>query len=232
MLKTKKAAFTVARMWADSVHTKFVDSLANLLVYESSKLPPGQYIHYTSASMSWHELARNQIVDNSLGDFILMLDTDHVFAPDLLERLLRIKNEVGAEVISGIYCYKFPPHAPVINMWSGSDEKGLRLSGIRDWDRSARVMQVGAVGAGCLVIDRKLLKRMEFELGQRPFDIIPGLSEDYSFCYRLRKMGVPLYLAPQIECHHMIPNILSVTDYAPNEELVGAKAENGIIKVG
>ena len=224
MLQYNKVLGSVARMWADNVYTGFLDSLTNMLVYTERNVGP---IHYTKATMSWHEMARNQLVEQMLGDWILMLDTDHIFAPDLLERMLRIRKKYKAQVVSGIYCYKFPPHAPVVNMWTGKDEENMRLTPLVEWDRTAEAIEVGATGAGCLLIDRKLLKKIEHTYGG-PFSTLPGLSEDYSFCYRCHKLGVPIVLAPQIECHHIINTVLSINDYVPDPStLVPAKTQDG-----
>ena len=226
MLQYDKVMGTVARMWADNVYSGFMDSLTNMLLYTERNVGP---VHYTKASMSWHELARNQIVENMLGDWVLMLDTDHVFSPDLLERLLHIRAKHNALLVSGIYCYKFPPHAPVVNMWTGNDEENLRLTPVLEWDRTAEVIEVGATGAGCMLIDRKLLKRVQHTFGA-PFSIITGLSEDYSFCYRCHKLGVPVTLAAQVECHHVVNTVLSVRDYAPEKAtLTPAHSQDGKI---
>lgn len=214
---------TVGVMWADTVSGKFLDSLSSLLIYTPLRL------HYQKATMSWHEMARNQLVQDMLGDWILMLDTDHVFAPDLLERLLAIKEKHKAPIVSGIYAYKFPPHAPVANMWDESQTDRIRVSPILDWDRSAEVMEVGCVGAGCLLIDRKVFKQIEYSLSEAPFSIVPGLSEDYSFCYRCKKLGIPILLAPQIECHHVIPTVLSVRDYVAPLDVKPIRAVAGIV---
>jgi len=58
--------------------------------------------------------------------------------------------------------------------------------------------------------------------------MIPGLSEDYSFCWRCKEMGVPVLLAPQVECHHLITVPLYTSDYAPSPESVKpARATEG-----
>lgn len=227
-LHTIGAVGTVSRMWADNVNVKFLDSITQMLIYEQSKLPRGKYIHYEFPSVSWHELARNQIVEKVQGDWLLMLDTDHCFAPDLLERLMRLKKRYKAQVIVGTYQYKFPPHSPVVNMWQETPE-GLKVRPIVAWDRTKEVNVVGAVPGGCLLVDKKVLQRMMMELNEKPFTITPGLSEDYSFSLRCRKLGIPVYWAPMVESHHVIPNVLSIQDYVFPPEVDMAKTSNGAI---
>jgi hypothetical protein len=222
-----RALGTASRMWSDNMSSKFTDSLVNMLLYSQITMcQDEEYIHYEKAPFSWHEGARNNLVETMLGDWILMLDTDHVFAPDLLERLLRIRAKYKAPVVSGIYCYKFPPHAPVVNMW---DADG-RVAPLLDWDRKAEVLEVGCVGAGCLLIERSVFNRLSKAYpGVGPFTIIPGLSEDYSFCKRCHDQGIPITLAPQIESHHIITHVTSIKDYQPPVGLKSVTTSDGVI---
>lgn len=220
---------TIARAWKDNMNEKFVDSLAQLLVYEQSKLPPGQVIHYMKGNVSWHELMRNEIAREFLGDWLFMIDTDHCFAPDILERLMRIKNKYKCQVLSGIYQYKFNPHMPVMNLWKQEDNGKISALPITAWDNSQEILEVGPVPGGCLLVDRQVFKHIIEELKQNPFDIITGLSEDYSFCYRCKQLGIPVYMALQVECHHVINHVLSIRDYQQPENVTTVKSSGGII---
>jgi Glycosyl transferase family 2 len=211
-MRRTKAAGTIGRAWADTVSTKFSDSLANLLLYEQSKLPSGQYIHFEKGTVSWHELMRNQLVQKMQGDWLFMLDTDHCFAPDMLERLQRVSKKYKAPVVSAIYQYKFPPHGPVMNIWEDTGD-GIKVRPIVKWNPEQEVLRVGCCGAGALYIQRWVFEDMVKKLGEQPFALIPGLSEDYSFCYRCKKLDIPILVATKVEAHHMLPNILHVADY-------------------
>lgn len=220
---------TISRMWSDSAYSSFMDSLVELVqVSEKSLCGPGEMILYNKANISWHSGGRNQLVEEAEGDWLFMLDTDHVFAPDLLIRLLEIRKKYGTEVLSGIYQYKHPPHGPVAGFWQG--EKSL--APLADWDRSAEILEVGAVGGGCLLVDRKVYRRIIAELRENPFDIIEGLSEDYSFCKRCQKLGIPVYLAPKVQCHHTIRTVLDIEDYRPDGPVKGIQTVNGAVGEG
>lgn len=207
----KKAIGTVGIMWNDSDPRQFVNSLAPLLLYSQSQLcEKHEYIHFISAPMSYHELARGYLVDNSEGEFLLSLDCDHQFAPDLLTRLLHYRAKVKARVISGIYTFKFPPHAPVANVWG---DKGQVIA-LGAWHPDTDLLQVGPVGGGCLLVDRSVFNEIKQVMHQPPFNIIQGLSEDYSFCKRCKDLNIPIWLAMNVECHHLAPrNVLHLKDY-------------------
>jgi len=223
-----RAKLTVARMWQDNVSTKFADSLAEMLIYSQATLCGlNEFIYYDKSPYSWFE-ARNGLVENMKGDWLLQLDTDHMFAPDLLARLLRLAERNDAKVIAGVYAYKHHPHAPVAGMWTAE----AKVAPILSWPEDTEVLQVGVLPGGNLLVHRDVFKRIRKELGQQPFDIIPGLSEDYSFCKRCQQLGIPVYLAPQVECHHLITHPLWVSDYLPPEHHLKVPTNNGEILNG
>lgn len=214
MLNKETPYGTVGIMYMDCVRGKFVKSIVDMLTYSQRKLASeNKYLHVTTAGCSYHQLARNNLVDTMLGDFIFMTDSDHMFAPDLLTRLIDLSYKYGAKVISGIYQTKFPPHNPVACVWTSDGNKAYP---IQDWNREKEVLQIdGAVGGGCLLIYKEVFDRIREELHEQPFTEYNGLSEDYSFCHRCKRLGIPIYLAPRVESHHLVDHALSIEDYIP-----------------
>src|SRR5215831_16102551 len=104
---TRKAIGTIGRMWADNVDSQFLDSLANLTQYSQMALcKPGEFIHYANATVSWHESGRQELIEKSLGKWVFMTDTDHIFSPDMLVRLVRLKEKYNCRVLSALYFNK------------------------------------------------------------------------------------------------------------------------------
>jgi GT2 family glycosyltransferase len=93
-------------------------------------------------------------------------------------------------------------------------------------------LEVGAVGAGALLVKRNVFQRIKKELGEAPFQITEGLSEDYSFCRRCRILGIPITLALNVEAHHVTRNVLSVVDYRAQGELKEVQSRGGAILEG
>lgn len=203
-------------MWADSIPSQFTDALVNMLQYSQQTLcSQDEYIYYDYARISYHESGRNTLAADFVGDWLLQLDTDHAFAPDLLERLLLAKSSVSARVISGIYGYKVSPHSPVAHQWNKPDDPNdYTFTALTHWDRTKNIIEIGPCGGGCLLVDRSVFDEIEQKLGQQPFSIIPGLSEDYSFFLRCKLCGIKTYLATRVQAHHLAPrHFLSVDDY-------------------
>ena len=205
-LLTYKALGTVGFMWNDSAYKKFWATALDMTLYSQRFLcGPAEYIHVEHAPASYHELGRNHLVQHMRGDWLLSLDTDHTLAPDLLERLLIYADKYNCDVLSGIYASKHPPHTPVMGLWNPLG--GVDL--ITQWPQTP-IFPVGVVGAGVLLVRRHVFQRIHDELKERPFTIVPGLSEDYSFCLRCKRLGIPVYVAPLIQAHHLIVTALDV----------------------
>lgn len=219
---------TVSRMWGKQFPDYWVNSWGDLKDFNSRYLcKPDEYIKYGKASVSWHESARNELVSSAEGQWLFMLDTDHTFSPDILERLLHFKKKYNCRVISGIYQYKFKPHAPVLNVWN---EDGNLVPVLELPNPCPEVLQVGSVGGGCLLVDRSVYREIYDKWGCNPFDIITGLSEDYSFCWRCKELNIPVFCSPVVECHHVIDHVLSIKDYKVMDESIMVKVEDGKVK--
>ncbi len=199
-----KCIGTIGVMWGRFDERPFTKSLVDLVAYSQRVLcAEDEYINIEYAPHSYHETARNWLVEHCNGEWLFQVDTDHVFAPDLLERLLVLKKRHKARVISGLYLYKAPPHLPVARV---HDAEGKGLLNLNSIPADIEIMPVATVGAGCLLVDLDVYQEVAGKhLGTAPFNIIAGLSEDYSFCKRCEDIGITVYLAPRVESHHLRP---------------------------
>lgn len=220
----KRAIGTIGVAWADTVSTQFMHSLSQMLLFSQHELcGKHEYLHYVWGTASYHEIMRNQLVDATQGPFLYQSDTDHQFGPDILARLLYYKKKIKAEVISGIYTYKFPPYQPVANVWG---EKGQVIP-LGAWHPDTEILEVGPVGGGCLLVETQVFNRIKHELHAPPFNIIQGLSEDYSFCKRCRDLNIKIHLAMKVEAHHLAPrHVTSVQDYVAQFAPAFSAAQN------
>lgn len=204
-----------------AVLEEFCWAWSQLVLYNSEYLSaPGEQIHYWRPKVSYHSYARNACYDRMQGDWLLMLDTDHEFEPDLAARLVRTMLVHDLDVLTGMYCYKRSPHNPVIFSRTGN-----KLDYLGDWDRDCKLFQIGASGAGCLLIRRRAFDRIRSELGENPFEIRKGFSEDNSFFDRCWDLGIKAYCCPDIESPHLRVQPVSLSDYQPDPSLIGPRLE-------
>ena len=125
---------------------------------------------------------------------IFMLDSDVLCPQDTVERLLSHKKPV----VAGWYRNKqaTKPHHPIVYdfdsdegeiiQWTPREEEGVGLE------------QVGAVGAGCILMSHKVA----LALGEEPYDMNSG-GEDMKLCYKLRKLGIPIFVDWSLDCSHL-----------------------------
>jgi hypothetical protein len=188
---------------------KFNWAWTQLLLYSNEYLcTPNTYIHYDRSRVSYHAKARNELVQHMLGDWILMLDTDHEPEPDLLARLLNLYSKYKLDVLVGLYQVKMHPYPPLIYQFN-EDKTEFELISSFDNPNNADIFPVAAAGAGCLLIRRMVIYRMLNELKERPFEPMQQpngklmLSEDLSFFRRCHKLNIQPYASTKIECPHL-----------------------------
>ena len=202
MLTEHKIVGTIGMMSGImSVPTPFTRSWGRMLLFSQQAVcQPGEYIHPADTAMSLHDSARNDLVRQMRGDWILMFDTDTEFEPDFAARLVAAMYRHNVDVLSGIYSFKSPPYLPILYMRNPDSNKH---EVIQDWDRNADLLQVDAAGGGCLLVRKKVLDRVSKEFNCQPFDRDGGSGEDLSFFRRLGKLHIPVYCAWKIEMMHL-----------------------------
>lgn len=216
MLYMNRCIGTVARMGGvPSILSEFVDSFADLIQWNSQYVcGQGETIYYPRPPrLNIHDVARNMMAESMRGEWILMLDSDHQFEPDILYRLINLADQTDADVVCGFYQFKGKPYIPVVYI-----EHEGRLAPLCDWDRSGPLaIEVAAAGAGCLWVKKSVFERIDRELKERPFDRIGGNGEDISFFQRLKKLGIKATCNPNIECHHLEIRPVTLDDYDPSD---------------
>lgn len=149
---------------------------------------------------------RNELVtaflDRTDAAWLLMLDTDHRVPLGAFDRLVDAAHDVARPVVAGM-CFSARPGdlypTPVPTIYR---EGAAGLVPV-DAYPTDRVIPIDAAGTGCLLVHRGALERLRaaapphlrdwcwFQDG--PTDDGKWLSEDLTFCARLRAAGVPLH---------------------------------------
>lgn len=178
---------------------------------------PDEYIHLDRSVTTDRSASRNILRRKFLGDWILMLDADMVYQPDLLLRMLVLFEGGKLDVLTGIYNSKTPPYPPMIQWRDDSSEytkNKWRI--ITGWKPDVRLIEVRRSGAGCLMVRRKVFDRIDSELGEEPFTNKDGASEDFSFFARLERLGIRAFAATQIQLGHLVMRSVGMKNFRPN----------------
>ena len=165
--------------------------------------------------------ARNMVARKFLEDprqppWLFMCDTDMVFEPDVVGRLVKAADPVARPVV-GALCYSQNTDGgdPYPTMYELA-ETGGQLAFVRysRW-RGGAVVRVTATGAAALLIHRDALTAVEKHAGDaaapwfRESPVGSALvGEDLTFCLRLGAAGIPVHVATSVKAGHMKTTML------------------------
>lgn len=140
-------------------------------------------------------------------DYVFWLDSDMVFPPDTLERMLKtIKEQEGDVILTGLYCRRVAPFHPTVF-------KTLEIEGdASTWTDFTEVpdelFEVEACGFGCVLAPTSAFVDVSARF-DRMFSPIGDVGEDLSFCWRARQCGWKFVCDPSIELGHVGHHIIT-----------------------
>ena len=205
---------------------EFTWSWSQMIEFNADYLcAPNERVFYTRAAVTYHSFARDMLAKQMRGDWILMLDTDHRFEPDLAHRMLRIFEMNQLDVLTGLYVYKGEPHPPVL--YTRNPDGMLSILGA--WDvpegDGPYLVPIASAGGGCLMIRRSVFQRIEKELKESPFGPRGSFSEDHAFFDRCHALKIPAYCCPTIESYHLGTQSFGLQDFHVEEQVLGPRIE-------
>jgi len=166
-----------------------------------------------------NELARVTLAQDA-ADWLLMVDADMGFAPNLVESLLVSAKSNGLSIIGGLaFAQKSDGSAPLYarryrcvptlyRMAETDDEIGFVP--MFDYGRD-QLVEVDGTGAACLMVHRNVFASIEAEHGPRwfdPIDVPKGkhgrtqFGEDLSFSLRAKAAGFSIAVDTSIKTTH------------------------------
>ena len=189
----------------DSVPTQFAWSLATLQKEQNT------IVAFQISSLVY--TARNELARGAIkmgADFVLWLDSDMVFEPDTLKRLLKDYEEKKGDIITGVYYRRVPPFTPVLYDEFNVTDEAVTWKETRDVKDD--FFEVEGCGFGCVLMPTETLFDVYEKYGQ-PFDPISGSGEDLSFCWRARQLGYKIVCDPSIQPGHVGHQIITKEFY-------------------
>ncbi len=130
-------------------------------------------------------------------DYFLSLEQDVIPPKDIIERMLKS----GKKLVTGVY-YNFQmingknQLRPLLWKRIGKDRvKALSFEEIE----GGSLMEVGACGLGCLLIDKEILKNIKFR-----YDPNDNGFDDMWFCQDTFNQGHKIFADTSLKCKHLI----------------------------
>lgn len=180
-----------------------------------------------------YSVASNSLVYDARGDFsvlaingnydyLVMLDSDLVFASDLVTRLVSRIKETGADLVTGLYFRRRLPTGPLIVKsldWYDDETLGPQqfVDDYVDYPRDD-VFKIEGCGMGCVVISVDALRETAARFRMNPFTPLPKLSEDYSFCFRMKSIGKKMLCDSSIKPLHAGLHLYGEQDWIKQKE--------------
>jgi GT2 family glycosyltransferase len=188
----------------DVIEADFVECLANLRHVGEVE------IKFLKASLVYD--ARNQITKYALDkggfDYVLWLDSDMTFGPDLMEKLLAdMEPEDGErrQAVSGLCFGRRPPFKPCIYKSLDVQQQGQMIypkaEVYLDYPRD-QLFEVAACGFACVMMRMDVLEAMG--IYGVPFFPIGGLGEDLTFCWRAQKLDIKFHCNSRLKIGHIM----------------------------
>lgn len=180
----------------DSVPAFFAQSLALL------KRDCDVQIGWEVGSLVYH--ARNNLARQALksdADWVLWLDSDMVFAPDTLQRMLKVCKDNDISFLTAVCFRRKPPYTPCLFDRLEKVEKGASYTALLSVPDG--LFQVGGCGFAGVLMASDVLLSVQSKFNGRMFDPMDGFGEDVSFCWRARQCGYDIWCDSSIEFGHV-----------------------------
>lgn len=195
----------------DAVPAQFAHSLATLTSYGVEDVSFTIWFNLGSLIYtSRNEIAKRALLDEA--DLVMWFDSDMVFNPDTLIRMLKLMDDRGYDMVTGVYYRRTPPFSPVIFKTMEIDVDKQEATWTEFDEIPDEPFEVAACGFGCVLMKAEMFVSVFGTFGNM-FSPIGNVGEDIAFCWRARRCGYTIYADPAIALGHVGHTIISKEFY-------------------
>lgn len=148
--------------------------------------------------------ARNNLARQAIkaeADWILWLDSDMVFGPDLLQRMMKVCTENDIDFLTALCFRRKPPYTPCLFDRLEKIDKGASYTALLSVPEGR--FKVGGCGFAGVLMSNQVILDVGAKFNGRMFDPLEGFGEDVSFCWRARQCGYDIWCDSDIELGHV-----------------------------
>ena len=149
---------------------------------------------------------RNKIVQdflyNSDADYLLMIDAD-IIPPENLLNLADFQKDIISPIC---FIYQKNMVAPLVMRMNPEGTYG-----IMPFNGTEGLVEVDAVGTGCIILSRKVLEHPDLKapfMNEYDQDGVKKYGLDFAFCRRAKKAGFKIYCHLDYACQHWVTSDL------------------------
>lgn len=166
------------------------------------------------AKRTFIHMARTRLVEEARAgncDYILWLDDDMIWPPNLAVRLVQCAEKHGLDIVSGYYCTRSPHHLPLIYV---INPDGTYRPMLPKEDQRNHLMACDATGMGCCLMRVSLFERIE-----KPWFLLEeNGTEDVYFMRKCMNAGISTHVDTGLPCGHAGPWGIIFPHYTPIAE--------------
>jgi len=185
----------------DTIDVDFAQSLVQL---HTADIGGPANIAFLPGSLIY--VARDMLADQALAidaEYMLWLDSDIVFGPELLHDLMAAKKDF----ITGLYFKRRPPFNPVLykKVRYGQEPSEFEAVNYDDYPVDS-IFEIDACGFGAVLMKTQMIRDVR-ERYHHAFAPMQGFGEDISFCIRARQVGHTLHCDSRIKLGHVTRSV-------------------------
>lgn len=190
----------------DQVPARFAHSLATLTSYGVEDAQISVWFNIGSLIYtSRNNIAKRAIMDEA--DLVMWFDSDMIFNPDVLQRMLK-HIDAGADMVTGIYYRRVPPYTPTIFEKMAIDEEKQAAVWTEFDEIPTEPFEVDACGFGCVLMKTEVFISVFQQFGNM-FAPIGNVGEDIAFCWRARQCGYKILCDPTFDLGHVGSQVIT-----------------------
>lgn len=150
--------------------------------------------------------ARNNLARQAVAaeaDWVLWLDSDMVFNPDLLDRMLEVCEKNDISFLTALCFRRKPPYTPCLfeRLDQRKDGKGASYTALMSVPEG--LFQIEGCGFAGVLMSTDVLISVAAQFEGQMFDPMKGFGEDVAFCWRARQCGYEIWCDSSIEMGHV-----------------------------
>jgi hypothetical protein len=179
-------------------------------------LGPGQFALRYIVQGNVLIFQRNQCVRDMDGEWILFIDSDMVFQPDVVKDIIQTREKYDFDMLGALCHQRMAPYQPTVYRRAANSEHGYTF--LEQWQEGAAV-EVDATGmAFCIIHKRvfdRILKANNVEVGFPPLSERKRMppppffrwegqyGEDFDFCQQAKASGSRIFVDTTIRVGHV-----------------------------
>lgn len=209
----------------ENVHNEFAFGNLPQIINHTKKVFPGVKVSFANKEGVRTDANRNSIlkqaIEDGTVDYILWLDVDELYPPEILERYLKDTEELkqSIDVIGCLYFKRSYPYEPVAYTFSGERIKPYKTL-LPSAVEKDKIYEIDGLGYGGMLVNMKVYERLgkkrwtnygvNFHL---PYEVEEHITHDLVFCRDVKKAGMSVKLHGAVRPGHLMTKPVTIDDW-------------------